>query len=165
MSRWPKVSTAAATSLEAFSGREKSAARAAQLVWPSSFTSCWAGSWAFWKLNMTLAPAATNIRTAAAPIPREPPVMRATLLLSERVTDMGRQFPPSSFQFPAKSCKRPGATTEQTESEIGDHEIGNPAYANRRFGAAVRRKGRDAGRRAPLGLHQDESTREGHGNG
>ena len=32
------------------------------------------------------APAATNIRTAAAPIPRDPPVIRATLLSSFRFT-------------------------------------------------------------------------------
>src|SRR5580692_9977139 len=50
---------------------------------------------------MTLAPAATNMRTAAAPIPREPPVMRATLLLSE--SEMGMK---DSVSFLGTSCKR-----------------------------------------------------------
>src|SRR5947209_11507591 len=35
---------------------------------------------------MTLAPAAQNIFTVAAPIPREPPVIRATLPATERCT-------------------------------------------------------------------------------
>jgi hypothetical protein len=39
-------------------------------------------------LNITRAPASTNIRTAAAPIPRDPPVMSATLPSRERDMDM-----------------------------------------------------------------------------
>jgi len=33
------------------------------------------------------------MRTVAAPMPREPPVIRATLLERERAMDIGEQFP------------------------------------------------------------------------
>jgi hypothetical protein len=56
------------------------------------------------------------MRTQAAPMPRDPPEMRATLLESERGMDIAHQFPVSRWPLQAKTA--PGEGKPEFEIEL-----------------------------------------------